>query len=155
MAARNEGLALPVACHNAAEGRSIVWKRPLYNTVDNILTNPVYAGAYAFGRTMRKVSIENGRKCVTRGSRRPMGEWDVLLKDQHEVYIDWSDFERNQRVIADNATGKGGAVRGAVRHGGRKSSGSSGASAVTGGATPSSRRACSRWPLRVAPASRP
>jgi hypothetical protein len=49
--------------------------------------------------------------------RRPQTEWDVLLKDQHEGYITWSEFERNQRVIANNATGKGSAVRGAVRRG--------------------------------------
>jgi hypothetical protein len=47
-----------------------------------------------------------------------LAEWDVLLKDQHEGYISWSQFERNQQVIADNATGKGrAAVRGAVRRG--------------------------------------
>ena len=114
---RDEGIALPVACHRAAEGRCIVWKQPLYNTVHNILTNPVYAGAYAFGRTMSKVTVEGGRKRVKRGLRRPLAEWDVLLKDQHEGYITWSEFERNQRVIADNATGKGAAVRGAVRRG--------------------------------------
>jgi recombinase len=34
------------------EGRSIAWRLPLYNTVHNILTNPVYAGAYTFGRTI-------------------------------------------------------------------------------------------------------
>jgi hypothetical protein len=34
----------------------------------------------------------------------------VLLKDQHEGYITWDKFERNQRVIADNATGKGSAI---------------------------------------------
>jgi len=115
---RDEGIALPVACHRAAEGRSIAWRLPLYNTVHNILTNPVYAGAYAFGRTMSKVSVEDGRKRVNRGVRRPMAEWDVLLKDQHEGYISWSEFERHQQVIADNATGKGSAaVRGAVRRG--------------------------------------
>jgi len=115
---RDDGIALPVACHSAAEGRSIVWRLPLYNTVHNILTNPIYAGAYAFGRTMSKVSVENGRKRVKRGLRRPLADWDVLLKDQHEGYITWSEFERNQQVIADNATGKGSAtVRGAVRGG--------------------------------------
>jgi len=115
---RDEGIALPVACHKAAEGRSIAWRLPLYNTVHNILTNPVFAGAYAFGRTMSKVSVEDGRKRVNRGLRRPLAEWDVLLKDQHEGYISWSEFERNQQVIADNATGKGSAaVRGAVRRG--------------------------------------
>jgi hypothetical protein len=42
----------------------------------------------------------------------------VLLKDQHEGYITWEEFERNQRVIADNATGKGSAIaRGAARQG--------------------------------------
>jgi DNA invertase Pin-like site-specific DNA recombinase len=114
---RDEGIALPVACHAAADGRSIVWKLPLYNTVHNILTNPVYAGAYAFGRTISKVSVEDGRKRVKRGLRRPQSEWDVLLKDQHDGYITWSEFERNQRVIANNATGKGSAVTGAVRRG--------------------------------------
>ena len=67
---------------------------------------------------MSKVSVENGRKRVNRGVRRPMAEWDVLLKDKHEGYISWSEFERNQQVITDNATGKGSAaVRGAVRRG--------------------------------------
>jgi DNA invertase Pin-like site-specific DNA recombinase len=114
---RDEAIALPVACHKAAEGCGIVWKLPLYNTVHNILTNPIYAGAYAFGRTMSRVSVEEGRKRVRRGVRRPWTEWDVLLKDQHEAYITWSEFERNQRVIADNATGKGASARGAVRRG--------------------------------------
>src|SRR6516162_5518358 len=64
---RDEGIALPVTCHNAGEGRGITWRLPLYNTVHNILTNPVYAGAYAFGRTMSKVSVEDGRKRINRG----------------------------------------------------------------------------------------
>src|SRR5258708_6288408 len=106
------------ACHSTAEGRRIAWRLPLYNTVRTILTNPVYTGAYAFGRTMSKVSIEEGRKRVRRGVRRPLADWDVLLKDQHEGYISWAEFERNQSVIANNATGKGSAVAGgAARHG--------------------------------------
>src|SRR5215471_13236271 len=114
---RDEGIALPVKSHDT-EGRCIVWKLPLYNTVHNILTNPVYAGAYAFGRTTSKVIVEEGRKRVRRGLKRPMAEWDVLIRDQHEGYISWEEFERNQRVISDNATGKGSAMaRGAARRG--------------------------------------
>ena len=114
---RDEGIVLPVRSHNT-EGRGIIWRLPAYNIVHNILTNPIYAGAYAFGRTTSKVSVEGGRKRVRRGVRRPMAEWDVLLEDQHEGYITWDEFERNQRVIADNATGKGSAtVKGAVRRG--------------------------------------
>jgi DNA invertase Pin-like site-specific DNA recombinase len=114
---REEGIELPAKAHDR-DGRRIVWKLPLYNTVHNILTNPVYAGAYAFGRTTSKVIIEDGRKRVRRGLRRPLAEWDVLIKDQHEGYITWEEFERNQRVIADNATGKGSAIaRGVARRG--------------------------------------
>jgi hypothetical protein len=114
---RDEGIVLPVKSRNT-EARGIIWRLPAYNTVHNILTNPIYAGAYAFGRTTSKVSVENGRKHVRRGLRRPQTEWDVLLKDQHAGYITWEQFERNQRVIADNATGKGSAtVKGAVRRG--------------------------------------
>jgi hypothetical protein len=64
------------------------------------------------------VSVENGRKRVRRGVHRPMAEWDVLIKDHHEAYITWDEFERNLRVIANNATGMSSATaRGAVRQG--------------------------------------
>ena len=82
---RDQGIELPAKSHDA-DGRCIVWKLPLYNTVYNILTNPVYAGAYAFGRTTSKAIVEDGRKRVRRGLRRPQADWDVLLKDQHEGY---------------------------------------------------------------------
>ncbi len=114
---RDEGIELPVKSRNG-EARGIIWRLPAYNIVHNILTNPIYAGAYAFGRTTSRVSVENGRKRIRRGVHRPMAEWDVLIKDHHEPYITWEAFERNQRVIADNATGKGSAiVKGAVRRG--------------------------------------
>jgi hypothetical protein len=114
---RDEGIELPVKSREG-EARGIVWRLPAYNIVHNILTNPIYAGAYAFGRTTSKVSVEQGRKRVRRGVHRPMTEWDVLIKDHHAGYITWEEFERNQGVIANNATGKGSAaVKGAVRRG--------------------------------------
>ena len=114
---RDEGIELPVKSRDG-EARGVVWRLPGYNVVHNILTNPIYAGAYAFGRTTSKVSVEQGRKRVRRGVHRPMAEWDVLIKDHHAAYITWEEFERNQRVIANNATGKGSAtVKGAIRRG--------------------------------------
>jgi DNA invertase Pin-like site-specific DNA recombinase len=114
---RDEGIELPVKSRGG-EARGIIWRLPAYNIVHNILTNPIYAGAYAFGRTTSRVSVENGRKHVRRGVHRPMTEWDVLIKDHHEAYITWDEFERNRHVIANNANGKGSAkVKGAVRRG--------------------------------------
>jgi hypothetical protein len=63
------------------------------------------------------MTIENGRKRILRGHRKPRSEWAVLLVDHHEGYLSWADYERNQRLIADNANGKGMMVRGAVRKG--------------------------------------
>ena len=63
---RDEGIELPVNSRDG-EAHGIVWILPAYNIVHNILTNPIYAGAYAFGRTTRKVSVAQGRKRVRRG----------------------------------------------------------------------------------------
>jgi DNA invertase Pin-like site-specific DNA recombinase len=113
---RQEAVPLPAVVHGG-EGRQIVWKPPLYNTVLHILTNPIYAGAYAFGRTGSRISIADGRKKVVRGFRKERKDWDVLIPDRHEGYLSWKDYERNQRLIADNATGKNPMSRGALRRG--------------------------------------
>ena len=66
---RQEKIPLPVLTAGDAEER-IAWKAPVYSTVHHILTNPVYAGAYAFGRRTMRVVIENGRKLVLRSMQR-------------------------------------------------------------------------------------
>jgi len=114
---RQERIALPAVRYTAAEGRSVVWKLPVYNTVHHILTNPIYAGAYAFGRTGSRVTIADGRKRIVRGHKRDRADWEVLLTEHHDGYLSWVEFERNQRLIADNANSKGLMARGSVRRG--------------------------------------
>ena len=113
---RQESVELPCASYSP-EGRIVTWKLPIYNTVLHILNNPVYAGAYVFGRTESRVRIHEGRKHVVRGIRRSREKWSVLLTEHHEGYITWETYERNQQVIADNANMKGEMVRGAPRQG--------------------------------------
>jgi hypothetical protein len=113
---RQERLPLP-ATEYGPEGRKVIWKLPVYNTLRHLLTNPIYAGAYVFGRTGSRVTIEAGRKRIVRGFRKDRGAWEVLIPDHHEGYIGWAEFERNQRLIADNANSKGLMARGSVRRG--------------------------------------
>jgi hypothetical protein len=47
---------------------------PRYNTIHRLLTNPIYAGAYVFGRTGSQIRLEGGRKLITRSVRRPQKE---------------------------------------------------------------------------------
>src|SRR3984893_12297344 len=63
------------------------------------------------------MTIENGLKRILRCYRKHRADWAVLLVGHHEGYLSWADYERNQRLIADNANGKGMMVRGAVRKG--------------------------------------
>ena len=113
---RQERIELPAVVYEDGR-RHVVWRLPVYNTVLKILTNPVYAGAYAFGRTETRVRIEAGRKRVVRGHRRAQEHWEVLIHEHHDGYIDWPTFEHNQRVIADNTNMRGGRARGAARRG--------------------------------------
>ncbi|MEE8226092.1 MAG: recombinase family protein [Kiloniellales bacterium] len=113
---RQEKILLPALGNGAAADR-ITWRLPVYSTVHHMLTNPVYAGAYAFGRRTTRVTIENGRKRVVRSMQRDWRSWDVLIRDHHEGYITWAEFERNQQLIADNTNGKRFMSRGAVRSG--------------------------------------
>jgi excisionase family DNA binding protein len=113
---RQERLPLPAVGHGP-EGRRVAWKLPVYNTLHHLLTNPIYAGAYAFGRTGSRITIEAGRKRIVRGFRKDRRDWEALILDHHEGYIGWAEFERNQRLIADNANGKSFMSRGSVRRG--------------------------------------
>jgi hypothetical protein len=66
---RQERIELPVVAH-APQGRIVEWCLPRYNTVHRLLTNPVYAGAYVFGRTGSRVQFEGGRRVLRERWRR-------------------------------------------------------------------------------------
>jgi DNA invertase Pin-like site-specific DNA recombinase len=113
---RQERIEMP-AFESSSAGRRLVWKLPVYNTLLRLLNNPIYAGAYVFGRTNTVTRIENGRKRVLVGRRRPQEHWDVLLFDHHQGYITWDQYQTNQTLIAHNANMKGAMVRGSVKRG--------------------------------------
>ena len=71
---RQEKIPLPALTVGDAPDR-VIWRAPVYPTVHHILTNPVYAGAYAFGRRTMRVVIENGRKRIIRSMQRDWRCW--------------------------------------------------------------------------------
>ena len=114
---RQERIELPIVIHGP-QGWTVQWRLPKYHTVHRLLTNPVYAGAYVFGRTVTQARFEGGRKVVTHGIARRREEWEVVIRDHHDGYITWEAYDRNQTVIAGNANMKGAMVPGSVRNGG-------------------------------------
>ena len=97
--------------------RTVEWKLPSNNTVLGILNNPIYAGAYAYGRTKTEITFEDGRKRLKKGIRKEQKDWDVLILDHHDGYISWDEYESNMRTLAQNTNKKRPIVRGSVRGG--------------------------------------
>jgi DNA invertase Pin-like site-specific DNA recombinase len=91
------GLELPAVTPRG----EVRWKRPIYGTVYQLLTNPAYGGAYAYGKSERGARYEAGieRK---HDRRKPRDQWLALIPGTHEGYVDWERFERIQRTIRGN-----------------------------------------------------
>src|SRR5215813_5107529 len=94
------------------------WVEASYTAIHQVLTNPVYAGAYVYGRTRHDIVLDatGGRKKRVR--HLPRAEWQVLIPDHHPGFIDWQTYEANQERIARNTRPGPHQAGGAVREGG-------------------------------------
>ena len=99
---RGENTNLPALVLDTP-GRDVVWKLPVYNTIWHMLRNPMYAGAYAFGKTESRTRVINGRARKSEGHFKSRDTWMVLIQNHHPGYISWEQFERNQAMLSDNA----------------------------------------------------
>lgn len=99
---RSADIKMPVVLRNV-DVCKLVWKAPAYHSVMQILHNPLYAGAYAFGRRAQRTLIVDGRARKANGLRKPRDEWSVLLRDNHRGYITWREYEENHQLLAENA----------------------------------------------------
>lgn len=113
---RSAELKLPVVLRNLAVCK-LAWKAPAYHSVMQILHNPLYAGAYAYGRRTQRTRIVDGRARKVSGLDKPREEWNVLLRDNHPGYISWQDFEDNQKLLLENAHMKKRCARKSARGG--------------------------------------
>jgi len=99
---REQGLKFPLQPTAYLRGTDITWVEPTYHAVHNVLTHPAYAGAYVFGKTRQRRSIDPDGQLRVRRHKLPQGEWEVLIKDHHRGFIDWDTFQGNQIRIAAN-----------------------------------------------------
>jgi DNA invertase Pin-like site-specific DNA recombinase len=98
---RSEGLSVPVLSYDQF-GPRIEWKPPVHRSIIAMLSNPVYAGAYAYGKTEARTIVREGRARRTVGNRKARDQWTVLIRDHHPGYITWEQYERNQQLLAEN-----------------------------------------------------
>ena len=92
---QKEGILFPRKLRIKARRDEIVWEPLNHTRAMNILHNPHYAGAYAYGKSRWRKSADGHMSC----KRRDKSEWIVLLKNFHEGYISWEQYEANERQL--------------------------------------------------------
>ncbi len=111
---RREGVKFPLRRWEHDELR---WVTPTYHQIHSVLESPVYAGAYAFGKTRRERYVDEHGNTRQRLRRLPQAEWGVLIWEHHPGYIDKATYQANRERIAANTRPRAHEPGGAVREG--------------------------------------
>ena len=111
---RGDGLLLP---RRPTRTGRVHWAPATYPAVHDFLTNPVYAGAFVFGRTRTEKRVDASGTVVSRTILLPREEWSVLIPDHHPGFIDWATFEANTARLRQNWRAPRGFGGGAPREG--------------------------------------
>src|SRR5712691_12312681 len=111
---RSEGLSLPLQSNGVPDLR---WVAPTYTAIHHVLSSPVYAGAYVYGKTRCERYVDADGTIQQRVRKLPRSEWAVLIPDHHEGFIDWATYEANQARIGTNIHPQPHQAGGAVREG--------------------------------------
>ncbi len=93
-------LTLPHLAPDGLGGRLVEWRPADYTSIYEILKRPIYAGAYAYGRTQSQRLPGQPGKVLPR--HQPMEQWIVLKQQAHEGYITWAEYVENQAHLAEN-----------------------------------------------------
>ena len=111
---RSEGVQFPL---QMVQGGEIRWGAASYTAIHHVLTNPVYAGAYVYGKTRQETVLDASGVRRKRVRKLPRSEWQVLIPEHHPGFIDWPTYEDNQARIAKNTRPGPHKAGGAVREG--------------------------------------
>jgi DNA invertase Pin-like site-specific DNA recombinase len=96
---RSEALSFPL--QDGSQGQ-IRWVTPTYTAIHHILTNPVYAGAYTYGKTRCERYLDEHGTVKKRMRHLPLKQWAVLIPNHHPGFIDWESFQANQVRLDSN-----------------------------------------------------
>jgi DNA invertase Pin-like site-specific DNA recombinase len=98
-----QGLQIGVRRRTGADRGGLEWHRPHRGMVINMLCNPIYAGAYVYGRRRTDPRRQQpGRPATGRTPLVEPADWQACVHDHFPAYITWGQFERNQARLKAN-----------------------------------------------------
>lgn len=80
----------------------LAWRRPNRPTLQNLLKNPTYAGAYAYGRSHFDPRKQTPGRPYTGYVVTRQPDWLVLIQDHHPAYISWEQYQQNLAQLQAN-----------------------------------------------------
>jgi len=96
-----ERIELPV--NKPVQGRfELRWQLPTMSFIKDVLSNPLYAGAYVYGRRPIKVIIKDGQTIKRQRSAQAAESASVFIADHHDGYIDWQTYQRRRQTMRSN-----------------------------------------------------
>jgi excisionase family DNA binding protein len=108
------GVPLP---HRRCGKDQVSWRPATFAAVHRILTNPTYAGIYAYGRSKLERRIDERGRATARQRPRAPGDWEVNIEDHHEGFITPTVWRANLERLRSNWRARAGEAGGAVREG--------------------------------------
>jgi DNA invertase Pin-like site-specific DNA recombinase/predicted DNA-binding transcriptional regulator AlpA len=114
---RSEGLSFPLQTTPGSLPSPIRWVVPTYTALHHILSNPVYAGAYTYGKTKYERYLDEHGAVRKRSRHLPIDQWSVLIQDHHPGFINWATYQANQARLDSNTRPRPHQAGGAVREG--------------------------------------
>lgn len=108
---RGEKILFPRRIRRGIGKGDVLWSEIDHSRVLQILHNPRYAGAFAYGRTRTAYNA----KLKSVQLRVARSDWQMLIPEAHEGYISWAEYERNQTALEQNAAGFSPGLRGRMR----------------------------------------
>lgn len=96
-------IKMPYRERSGLQKGELSWNRPNRTTLGNLLHNPIYAGAYVYGRRPTEVHRKKPGRPSTGRIVAKISDWQVLLKDKIPAYISWQQYERNGRQLLANS----------------------------------------------------
>jgi DNA invertase Pin-like site-specific DNA recombinase len=105
---REQGVRFPRRIRKGLNRGELHWVRAAHSRILQVLHNPRYAGAFVYGRVRTRL-LPDGKHSTTKV---PRSEWQFVIPDVHVGYVTWGQFEANQKRLAENALGFGGARKG-------------------------------------------